>query len=77
MTLLPDFPHAKKMERYEARLVESAWVILDMARGERHGKARYTVEVQARWTAEMLNAAFREGIEVGKRRAAQLAERSC
>ena len=65
MTLLPDQPvHIKK--RYQARLVDSAWVILDLMRGGRAGKARYTVEVQARWTAEMLNEAFRDGLRIGR-----------
>ncbi len=66
MTLLPDQPvHIK--ERYQARLVDSAWVILDLMNGGRAGKARYTVEVQARWTADMLNDAFRDGLKIGRR----------
>ena len=65
MTLLPDQP-VHKRQRYLPVLVESAWVILDMHSGERIGKARYTVEVQAQWTAEMLNAAYREGLEIGR-----------
>ncbi len=65
MTLLPETPvHLK--ERYQPRLLQSAWVILDLLRGERAGKARYTVEVQARWTADMLNEAFRDGLRIGR-----------
>jgi hypothetical protein len=65
MTLLPDSPvHVK--ERYQPRLQESAWVILDMMRGARAGKARYTVELQARWTADMLNEEFRDGLKIGR-----------
>ena len=71
MTLLPNLP-AHKRDRYQARLVESAWVIMDMQRGERVGKARYTVEVQGRWTAEMLNEAYQRGLEVGKSRAGRV-----
>ena len=63
--LLPDIP-AHKQERFQPVLVDSAWVILDLQRGERAGKARYTVEIQARWTAEMLNQAFRDGLELGR-----------
>ncbi len=65
MTLDPEFP-VHTQERYQPRLVESAWVILDLLRGVRAGKARYTVEVQARWTAEMLNEAYREGLRIGR-----------
>jgi len=65
MTLLTDQPvHIK--ERYQVRLVESSWVILDMLRGARAGKARFTVEIQAHWTAKMLNEAFRDGLRIGR-----------
>ena len=62
---LPDQPIHKR-ERYLPVLVESAWVILDLHSGQRTGKARYTVEIQAQWTADMLNAAYREGLAIGR-----------
>jgi hypothetical protein len=66
MTLLPEFPTRKIQPRYQSQLIESSWVILDMDLGIKVGKARYTVEVQANWTADMMNAAYLKGIEVGK-----------
>ncbi len=65
MTLLPDTP-VHKRERYQPCLIESTWVILDLQSGERAGKASYRVEIQARWAAEQLNAAYREGVERGR-----------
>ena len=65
MTLLPD-QAVKIKERYQARLVESSWVILDMMQGAKTSKLRFTVEIQARWATEMLNEAFRDGLQIGK-----------
>jgi hypothetical protein len=65
MTLLPDQP-VHMRERYYPVLVDSSWVILDLQRGQRASKVRYTVEIQAQWTAEMLNAAYQDGLKVGR-----------
>jgi hypothetical protein len=65
MTQLPGQP-IRTRERYYPVLVDSSWVILDLQRGHRASKVRYTVEIQAIWTAEMLNAAYRDGMAQGK-----------
>lgn len=53
--------------RFEPRLVESSWRILDRQTGRQMGRARYTVEIQARWAAEAMNAAYALGIRRGRR----------
>ena len=67
--LLPEFPDPKKEERFAAQLVESSWIVLDLISGAPMGRARYTVEIQARWTAEAMNEAYKLGLLAAARQA--------
>lgn len=67
MNLMPTFPQQKDRVRYVAQLVDSSWFVLDRLSGQRMGRARYTVEIQARWTAEAMEEAYRSGLAEGKR----------
>jgi hypothetical protein len=68
MNLLPAMPPRKVEPRYSAKLVDSAWFVLDRQSGARMGRARYTVEIQARWTAEAMEEAYRAGLREGEGR---------
>ncbi len=66
MNLLPATPPRKVKPRYSAKLVDSAWFVLDRQSGAM-GRARYTVEIQARWTAEAMEEAYRAGLREAER----------
>jgi len=63
MNLLPVTPTRKTEPRYKTKLVDSSWFVLDRVSGAKMGRARYTVEIQARWTAEAMEQAYQKGIE--------------
>lgn len=65
--LLPHIPPHKEEERFIAKLVESSWIVLDLISGERMGRARYTVEIQARWTAQAINRAYQIGLQESRK----------
>jgi hypothetical protein len=68
MSLLPMPIPQKTPQRFEIRLMQSSWRVIDTETGELAGRARYTVEIQAQFAAETLNWAY----EMGKREGAKM-----
>jgi len=66
MNLLPSTPATESAPRFRARLIDSSWIVLDRMTGAPLNQARYTVEIQARWTAEAMELAYRTGLLEGQ-----------
>ncbi len=67
MNLVPAIPPRESDPRYIPRLVESSWIVLDRVTGAPLNQARYTVEIQARWTAEAMEKAYQMGLIDGQK----------
>ena len=66
MSLLPSIPIRESGPRFSARLIDSSWIVLDGETGGPLNQARYTVEIQARWTAEAMEMAYQKGLLEGR-----------
>jgi len=66
MKILPSIPAQESSARGSARWIDSSWIVLDRETGAPLNQARYTVEIQARWTAEAMEIAYRTGLLEGQ-----------